>query len=177
MNILPETEKKSLRDGLKSRFVVVTLIFGACVFVLGIGALVPAYVLTKDVLEIEQESLAKVEVPSQDLLELPTELGEKLLVYEKAVAQTSFITIVSQIVEEKPASVSVTAISFLRDKEIDSRRGTHISVSGIATSRSSLAAFESALSASNNFTSVTLPVSSLTRDKDLPFTLDIFIKQ
>lgn len=173
MNILPDINKKDLKRGLRTRFVVVALIILSASFIVGTVLLVPAYVLTRDAMGNQGENFTPEDLNEQEILKLPQEIKTKLWFYQAHVESSSFVETLSKILNYKPAEVSLHAFSYTKGDT----GGTNISMAGIAKSRSSLVTFESALSGSGEFSSVSLPVSSLTKERNLPFSLDIFIEE
>jgi Tfp pilus assembly protein PilN len=75
-----------------------------------------------------------------------------------------------------PAGIHLNSINFSRNQIYNNNAGILIAVSGIAQNRDSLASFVSALRDSGSFSSVDLPVSDLAKGDNLPFSIQIFIK-
>lgn len=75
---------------------------------------------------------------------------------------------IESLLKEKISGIKVTELSWLRlDKK------PVLSVSGTAQDRQALIAFEERLNSSGKFSSVTLPVSNLAKDKNISFKLKL----
>lgn len=175
MNLLPQTEKDILRKGFKARsYIVLSNILSVSVFI-GLVMLSPAYFFADSHLEsIALNASAKGE--DQDAvktaLQIPDEINSKLAFMESYVKNPSMADYISSVTSYFTDKIHVNSISIGRK----SKKGITIVVSGIASDREALVSFASDLKSSNKFGSVDVPVSSLTRDKDLPFSITIFIE-
>jgi hypothetical protein len=68
------------------------------------------------------------------------------------------------------------SISVEKNKRYQTKTGTVVLVDGTASERDSLVSFLKALEESKSFSAVDVPISSLTKDKNLPFSMTIFIE-
>jgi hypothetical protein len=68
------------------------------------------------------------------------------------------------------------SISVEKNKRYQTKTGTVVLVGGTASERDSLVSFLKALEESKSFSAVDVPISSLTKDKNLPFSMTIFIE-
>ncbi len=180
MNLLPATEKDILKKGLKLRSVIVALIMASVFTVIGAAMLLPAYFLTKDQFSVItlQNSLIKEEDEEsmRHLLSLPGEIESKLNFFEADFESASALDSFSKIIDYLPDKVKLNAVSFGKSQTSKEAAGPMILVAGISADRNSLVAFSTALQKSGLFSSVAVPVSNLAKDKDLPFTMTLFIK-
>lgn len=179
MNLLPPKEKEALRQSLKTRSLALGMFLVAVAFLAGSIMLLPSYFLAlgnfyrvsseDSSLTIHDESQVKA------LLNLPQEIGDKLglVASSERLPTTDYI---SAIVESLPQDVKLDSLSFARGHSREEENGTLVSVSGEASSREALMLFSNALKESGRFLSVDVPVSNLAKDKDLPFSIKIFIK-
>ena len=181
MNLLPITEKENLKKGLKNRFLIVVLFLITGVFFLGFITLLPSYFLTlgyfsrSDPADIYWEVENEEEV--REILNLPTEIDSKLIFVESNIRDVKVIDSIYKIIDFLPKKVTLNSASFIR-KKIDSKEGGDISflITGTAFDRVSLVSFSTLLEESNLFSSVDVPVSSLTKDRNLPFSINLIIK-
>jgi len=180
MNLLPQTEKEILKKGLKLRFLILTSFLISASFLLGLVMLLPAYFLTSGNLSrvaLENySSEIKNENSVEATLSLPEEVNSKLKFLQSNNGNASAVDTISQIIKYLPTKVKLDSISFSREQSREGKSGVIILISGIAADRNSLISFSTFLKESNSFSSVEMPVSSLTRDKDLPFSMNIFIE-
>ena len=177
MNLLPDTEKKDLKKGLKLRLLVVTLSLLSASFFVGSLMLIPAYVLSMGHFSaLEKDNLAAKGSPAEDILNLPKEMSAKLQFLDSSNNQISVIAILSNIESGLRQGVVLNSISFDRNEKYKNKTGIHILASGLARDRESLVSFSNNLKESKMFQMVDIPVSSFTKDRDLPFSINIFIE-
>jgi len=181
MNLLPKTEKELLKKGLKNRFLIVAMFLISAFFIAGFIMLIPSYVLTLEYFSKNdlENNFAKVndENSIEKILNLSTEIDSKLKFFQFSINNnSSAIDSISKIVNSLPGGVLLNSISFSREQDYKEKRGTVILVSGTAYDRNSLVSFSNILKESNSFSSVDVPVSSLTKDRNLPFSMNIFIE-
>ncbi len=180
MNLLPNTEKESLRKGLKLRFITVALLLLTASFLAGLIMLSPSYFLALGnfskiepvdyFLGTENENLVK------EILRLPGEIDIKIKFLQSNLASLSAVNILYKVAESVPEGVTLNSISSSRDQSYKEKKGLLVLISGIAADRDSLMSFSALLKKSNTFSLVDVPVSSLTKDKNLPFSMKIFVE-
>lgn len=180
MNLLPDTEKQSLRMELKKRLIVVAASLLSMSFIIGFITLLPAYILIRTRFsEIEKNNSSKIEEVRQDeidVLNLPKEVDQKLKIFESSNNRDSVVQVIYEITEKVESGTKVDSISFMRNQKHENKEGIKILISGIAETRESLLSFGNLLKNSKKFYSVDIPVSSFTKEKDLPFTISVFIE-
>lgn len=178
MNLLPITEKETLKKGLKLRLVGAALFLLSAVFFIGFVMLLPAYLLTLEYLPKDDTKNNSPERKDdnaiKEVLKLPEEINSKLKLFQSNINNISVIDYFSKIVNFLPKNVTLNSISFSRDQNYKEKNGLLILVSGIAIERDSLVLFSNSLKESGLFSSVDVPVSSLTKDRNLPFSMNIF---
>lgn len=179
MNLLPNIEKDIIKKGLKTRSIIVGLILLSLTFIAGIILLLPVYFLAYG----QFATISTLNVPSADddatlknILNLPAEIDAKLKLFQSNINNTSSVEFVSSIVKFLPKGVSLDSLSIERNKKYQSKTGTIILVGGTASERDLLVSFLKALEESGSFSSVDVPISSLTKEKNLPFSMTIFIE-
>ncbi len=174
MNLIPQSEKNTLKKGFKARFAIVANNLLSISFVFGCAMLLPAYFLAES--HINAISLnSSVKEENQDdiknTLQIPDEINSKLAFMESYVQNPPTLGYISSIVSYLPDKVKINSISLDRK----TKKGITVVVSGVAANRDSLVSFGNSLKSSKDFDSVDVPVSSFTKDKDLPFLMTIFI--
>jgi len=180
MNLLPITEKEAVKKGLKRRFIIMAALLLAVSFGVGVIMLVPSYFLVMgniSKIEMNNSSIGienKGEV--EEMLNLPIEINSKLKFIQNIGANQSTIEVFSKIIKFVPEKVMIDSITFSRNEAYKEKNGILVLVSGTSADRNSLISFSNSLEQSKDFTFVDVPVSSLTKDKNLPFSINIFIE-
>lgn len=181
MNLLPNPEKENLKKGLKLRLIVVAAFFLAAFFLAGSIMLLPSYFLIPGhfftALPEDYFSDTKNGESVKKILNLPEEIDSKLKFLQSNVDKVSAPDSFSKIIGRLPSGVTLESVSFGRAQNYKEKTGIVISISGTASDRGSLVAFSTDLKESKLFSAVDMPVSSLTRDKNLPFSINIFIEE
>lgn len=179
MNLLPETEKKLIKKGLNLRFLIVFSLLVALALLVGIVSLVPAFVLAKAKL-METTLLAQAEnhsrtIETEKILAVPEEIKSKTEIFLKSIPKFRVAEIFYLIAKDLPAGVVVKSVSFAGQSAGQTPR--EVRVSGVSGDRQSLIAFSDKLRAESLFVGVEVPVSSLTREKNLPFSIKIKLSE
>ncbi|MEK7635118.1 MAG: PilN domain-containing protein [Patescibacteria group bacterium] len=180
MNLLPDTEKEGLKKGLKLRSLILGALVISISFLAGLIMLVPSYFLTlANISNTKSEnysSVLKEEVSVKQVVDLPEEINYKMNFLQSYNENVSVADSISQIIKYLPAGVKLNSVSFEKNQVYKEKTGIIILVSGIAFDRDSLVNFSTSLKESKLFSEVNVPVSSLTKGKDLPFSMNIFIE-
>jgi len=182
MNLLPDTEKKILRKGLFSRFIIVsTFAVAGAIFVSLVG-LIPAYVIARVKL-VEVVSKSSIPIKSDEasattsLATLPEEIRSKLQVYQSNVPKYRAADIFYEITKVKLDGVYIKSISLLSNSSSANTKTKNMNISGTAATRKALIDFAEILKKVELVSEVDVPVSSLAREKDLPFVVKITISE
>lgn len=179
MNLLPKTEKDVLKKDLKLRFTIAAMYLFSFSLLLGLAALLPAFFLIRGNLSLsESQYPVKVaeENSAKDILDLPVKIDSRLKLLQSNLTKLSVIDTLNEITNHLPEKITLDSILFSRNQEYKEKSGIHILISGTALDRDSLVSFSKLLRESNFFSSVDTPVSSLTKKKNLPFSMDLFIE-
>jgi hypothetical protein len=180
MNLLPKTEKEALEKGLKTRLAVMIMFLLAASFLIGSIMFLPSYFLASGYFSkaVSENYLlgSKDDDSVKKIINLPTEINSKLNFFQSNIKDVSVADYFSKIVDNLPSGVKLNSMSFSKNQNYKEKNGTVILVSGIAASRDSLVSFSALLEKTNLFSTVDVPVSSLTKDKNLPFSMNIFIE-
>lgn len=180
MNLLPDTEKNILKKGLKLRCFIMANILLSFSFIIGTIMLLPTYFLIEGHITLaasldfakkveDQESINKI-------LDLPKEIKSKLDFLQSNIKNRGAVDVLSKLVSFLPEKVKVDSISFVRNQGEKDKKGINIVLIGIASDRDALVSFGATLKTSKLFSVVDIPVSNLTKEKDLPFSVNIFIE-
>lgn len=177
MNILPPKEKKILKKGFILRFYLTATILLGAAFLIGTILLIPSYLLTRSVSVEDEvgEYISSNEI-ADEILNLPTEVEIKLGFFQAQLNEVSVSKTLAEVIGQKKSGISVNSISFNRKGQAGEKSGVMITVGGIAYDRNSLISFEDALNQSSAFSSVTLPVSNLAKDRNIPFSVNVFVE-
>jgi len=179
MNLLPKTEKEKLEKGLKLRFTVLAMFLLSAAFLIGFIMLLPSYFLAfSDFSKAAAPSFVapRGDVYVEEILSLPAEINSKLGLFQSNMNEISVADYFSKIVNLLPRGVRLDSVSFSKDQNYQNQNGIIFLISGISADRDSLMAFADALQKSDLFSAVDVPVSSLAKDKNLPFSMSLFIE-
>jgi hypothetical protein len=180
MNLLPPKEKENLKKGLKLRSLILISFIMAAFFLIGLIMLLPPYFLTLGNLsKVSSENNVSGEenaTSTKQLLNLPVEINSKLKLLQSVSSEMSVMGSVSSVIKYLPMGVKLNSISFRKDQVYKEKTGVIILISGVAIDRDSLVNFSTLLKESNLFSAVDVPVSSLTKESNLPFSMNIFIE-
>lgn len=179
MNLLPATEKEALKKGFKLRFAAVFLFILSILFIVGIVFLLPAYILTPgnmfNYYSGDYSSAGATGGSSEEMLNIPAEIDSKTKLLQNILQEMPITEILQEIVQNLPQSVSINSINFSRDQSFKDKKGSVVTISGMASNRDSLVGFASALQESDKFSDINMPVSNLAKGSNLPYTMYIFI--
>lgn len=181
MNLLPNEDKDVLKNGLKQRFVIVANILLTTSFLIGIVMLLPSYFLIRihlgQIDALNYPVKTENEESTKDILDLPKEIDSKLKFLEANIENKRIVDSLSKLILSVPEKVKLNSISLTRNQGEKEKKGVAIVVSGVAGDRESLVLFGTILKESKFFSAVEVPVSSLTKEKNLPFSMNVFIEE
>ncbi len=178
MNLLPESEKNKVIKALRTRFFIVGMFIIGTALLINTVLLVPPYLLANTKL-LENKVRAETTSLKNDksylsTLLVPKELNIKTGSIRTLTPTKTKVEILSDIFSSKPSTIKVDSIMYSRPKEDE---GEKIVISGVSMDRKSLIDYSQLLKTNPAFVSVDVPVSSLTKGRNLPFTLSITIKE
>lgn len=179
MNLLPQNEKEKLEKERKQRFWILAMsLFSATLF-LGFITLWPAYFLAGNFFNDSTEGiLLKTESDGsrEKIQNLSLEIKSKLALFRPNITTASPADYFYEIAQNLPTGVSINSISFQANQNYKSKTGQIINIAGLAASREMLISFVERLQTIKSFSEAEIPVSNLTKDKNLPFSINIFIE-
>lgn len=178
MNLLPESERKQVVKALKARFFVVGLFILGVALIINSILIIPPYLLASTKL-LEDKVRADATALKKDksylaTLEVPRELNTKTNSIRILTPAKTKIEILNDIFSTRPVMVKVNSITYLSANEDE---GQKIIISGVSEDRKSLIDYSQFLKSNPLFVAVDVPVSSFTRERNLPFTMSITIKK
>jgi hypothetical protein len=156
------------------RLRLLSIHFGLLVVVLltGVALAVPTYAFLntkRDAALIEKNSPV---VPTKDdpsSIESDVQsLKEKIDIIKAANGELPIVSVLDRILSRRIEGITITSFSLKRNTETGS-----ITINGIASSRENLVDFSKTLDEEPAFTNVNLPVDSLAKSKNVPFTIII----
>lgn len=179
MNLLPKIEKEILKKGLRIRFIIAGMYLLSSSLLLGFITLLPAYFLMREssfLSETKTSDKNLGENLTKEILDLSVKIDSRLKFLQSNLTNLSATDVLYKIASQLSGKIALDSISFSRNQEYKGENGTHVLISGVALDRDSLVSFSKRLKESNFFSSVDVPVSSLTKEKNLPFSVNLFIE-
>ncbi len=172
MNLLPENEKKGLRQEYFLRLAIVGLFLGSTVVLAGAASLLPAFFflqVKENSLETAAASLQEIAARNEasGLTVQLKDLNFSLATLSEKRALPHFEDVLAAVTEARPVGIRVFA---LRIEEIKDHKH-RIFIDGVAPQRPSLVTFVKKLEETKLFTNVVFPVSNLTQSKNIIFSL------
>ncbi len=180
MNLLPNEEKEILKKGFKIRVFVLLNIFLTIFFIAASIFLIPPYFLANEQLAVISSLNTSIKPEDENSISktllIPTEIQNKINFFETNLKNKKASDAISEVVSLKNSGIKINSMFFNKIPQGGEAEVTMI-VSGIAEKRDSLISFQSALRDSGKFRSVDVPVSSLAKDRDLPFSINLIISR
>ena len=170
--LLTEEGRDKVRREYRTRRTILMLLALILVLVVGVIGLLPSYILSNI---REKEALERVRVLSnanivgENGVELQTwllETNRRLKALSPALDTDRPSNFVDKVLEQKVTGIKITGFSWMKVKD-----KTTLSVSGVAEDRQRLVMFENKISSSGHFSSVTLPISDLAKDRNITFQI------
>lgn len=181
MNLLPESQKNIVEKGSKLRFWIVVMVNVSAALLMSAILLLPSYFIAGSKL-LENKSKAQMagsknrETISK-LLELPKEINMKLRIMRGNQAEETLMETIKKIVDAKTSGVHISSMSYTKAEKNENGEKNKIIISGVSLDRKSLIDFSQKLKENKSFSGVEVPVFSLTRERDLPFSITITIEK
>jgi len=171
-NLIPQKEQKIIRDHYLERLLSITLFYILVSLVFACIFMVPAYILT---VSKEKSAESRLEVLKQsvsyrvgtDIEKKLQETKDDLNAISLYIERKTVLEILDFVIESKNSNISLNNIGYQRVNE----SLAEINLSGKAESRDSLLSYVDVLSSNEFFENVDLPISNLTRDRDIEFSL------
>ncbi len=167
--LLTEEERYKVRHEYNMRRAIVMLSALIMVLVVGVIGLLPSYVLSNarqnEVLERNRIiSTSKQHDDNSSLEAWLIEINNELEVSSPKLDTDRPSDFIDKVLDQKIGGVRITEFSWIKAKD-----GVTLAIGGIGRDRQTLIAFENSMNASSHFSTVTLPISNLAKDKDIDF--------
>ena len=176
INLIPEVVRTEIVKEYWTRVITMFFFMVAITAILMAIFALPVYVLVASQADAYAESVSATEarvsqynVSSSALLEA-NKMAQKVTELRN---YQSFTNLVSSIEAQAGSGISVTGFNFSREEKIVSP----ITVVGKAKTRQDLASFRDALLNQPEVAEAILPISNLTKDRDITFTLTVKLKE
>lgn len=164
--------RKNIKREYKIRLAVIYLSIAGVLFFMGTILSIPTFIILKsrlDLATLEKES--STGVTQDDTKAIQKEalaIKAKISVIEEDNADIPLVHTIEKILSKTENDILITSISLKKKTEKGS-----ITIAGIAKTRDALVAFTKRLKSEPSFGDPTLPLGSLTKSKDVPFSLSI----
>jgi hypothetical protein len=176
LTFLPEEYKGRILRQYRLRLASIYLLLASGVLLVGCALFVPSYAFLdskRDAALLEKSALSSAGADATALEAEVAAIKEKIRVIEDVSAEPSVASILEHVLDKRSTGISITALSLRRTP---GGAGSAIVVSGTASTRDLLVAFSKSLQGDLSFTKIDLPVSSLAKSKDIPFSIAITSK-
>ena len=179
INLLPQTEKRSIRHAYHLRVVALAFFFLGLVIMFANIMLVPSYLLSAAKERVLSDKLSDLKKSSsvgsdKTLTATIADINGKLGVLAGAQQQFSISgSGIDAILAKKTPEITLSQIAFAKN----AAGANEFSIAGIAADRASLLAFVKSLQSDASFNGVDLPVSSFVKENDIDFSLEFTIQQ
>jgi hypothetical protein len=172
INLIPPDAEKTVKREYLVRISSVWLYLFAAACVIVAVLYIPTYLLLSSQLKAYEGEFASVSIQAGEFKEAETALKNTNVIIDflaKEERTPLFSTVLETIEGITPEAITLDGYTLSRK---NGALGA-LTVSGEAKNRASLAQFRSALEAHKLFKTATLPLSNLTKDKDIPFAISI----
>lgn len=169
--LLTDEERQKVRHEYIMRRAIVMLSALILALVVGVIGLLPSYVLSNarknEVLERTRiMSNSRQHEDDSSLQAWLTEINNELKILSPKLDTDRPSDFIDKILDQKIMGVHITEFSWRKAED-----GVTLSISGVGRDRQTLIAFENSINSSGHFSSVTLPISNLAKDKDIDFQI------
>lgn len=184
IDLLPTSEKSAIRKEYRLRVLTVSLGLLSSVFAAMVISLLPTYLLTVsryDAFLAESQSDETQSRISQvkDMELMVRDTNKKIDILKEGTAVIRVQDIVGEILESKGAGLTITSLAY-DSGGVTSKRGKEdivtpptLVIQGSASDRAALLSFKETLSQKKEFGAVDLPISSLVKETNLSFSINI----
>jgi hypothetical protein len=184
IDLLPISAKNTIRKEYRLRVFVVCFAAVSLIFAVALVSFLPTYfsVLSRHEAFLFESQSAELKNRMSQVKEMETiveETNKKInLLQSSSVPRVKDIFL--KILESKDSGLIITALSYnsmavsKKGKE-DSVSPASVSIQGVSSDRATLLAFKDALSRKKEIETVTLPISSLVKDTDLSFSINLVL--
>jgi hypothetical protein len=170
---LPLAEQQHIKKEYRQRVAIVLLFFISISLIIGVGSLFPAYIYAtlEERLDLNQVAAFKKSVDAASIASNQKELtaaGALLSSLDPYAQKGVFYSTATAVIAVR-GKIKITSLALERP----SGSGMTVTVAGVAPTRTDLLAFKDQLALIGSKTSVSLPISTLAKGTDVPFTIQI----
>lgn len=178
INLLPPTEKYTLIKEFDRRLLSVYIIVLGTVFLISLVILLPSFFLTNviEVIALEERSILIHSTESNVREEINERLRltkEHLTVFTLEELRAPLFSVIDEMV--RLSGIEVTINSIIYTRRFGSKDSSLI-ITGGALTRDGLLSFTQRLEENELISEAILPVSSLAKDRDISFSIEILGK-
>ncbi len=175
-NLLPENLRVNIKKEYFVRKVVLSLVFVIFLQTVFLIFIFPSWLISS---YKEKEVVSRGEEMNKYLSSLNVAsttsnirmINQKLAVIDGALSYPEMVPIIKNILSKRTSAIKIVDVVYISDGE----KSASVSIKGKSETRESLLSFVKSLQDTNLFKSVDLPISNLTKDKNLSFSIEIKI--
>jgi len=176
INLLPPQEKEKIRKYYRDRLLIVSFLLFSLAILMGVIFLLPSFFLAtfKEKAVLNQVDIIKKAVSfseQRNVEEAVRAVNEKLLILRKeGEGEVRLSQLLTTVIENKDDNLLINGFFSEKQKE-DGGQKNRITVRGISPDRETLLDFVDTLREEKAVTSVDLPIGSLVKSRNIPFSL------
>lgn len=171
INLLPPAAKRKLASEYRFRFLSVLFVTITAACLMSIVLSIPTWIFLErqsDIVIGREELATEIELERKQVEEDLAETQSLVDFLAKPLSTRDYSKLISDLDSLSGEAVSISQIS------VDAKG--KLILTGVAATRTALSEFRDRLTADERFTSVDLPLSSLVRDTETPFSITIKLK-
>ncbi len=175
-NILPDNLKQKIKAEYKLRFITVILVFIFLLQTLSVLFMLPSLFISRQReqdAELQKESYNKLALSNgaAPIASIITDTNKKLNILETLMRYPEFSPLMTSIISRKTNTIQLNEFAYTSN----SASTSSMVLGGTAASRDALVSFVKSLQEADIFTTVDLPISNLTKEKDIDFRVNLRI--
>ena len=175
LTFLFDQYKKRVLSEYRVRLATIYASLLVVIFLMGTALTVPTYILLMSKLSAAQIEKNAATTPadekSKTIEDEVMSIRDKIALIEDNSAEIPIINVIEKLISKTDSSIIINSLSLKRKTDSGA-----ITLLGVAKSRDALVSFEKRLRSEMTFSSVNLPVGSLAKSKDVPFSITIDTK-
>lgn len=174
-SLLPEKEKKKILQEYAMRRYIVVLLFLFATGIISVLVSFPAYLLSlskeKDI-EAQITALrgSSIASESESLSKRLIDTNQKVIALKPAENSVPIGDVLQKVMNQKTDAIKLRSFSYKKSTE---KGASTLSFTGVASDRETLSQFVNSLGHESMFLKVNLPVSSLTKNKNPDFSIQV----
>jgi Tfp pilus assembly protein PilN len=171
--LLTEEEKIKIEGEYKSRRIVLMMLFLVALLLVGSIGLLPSYIIAVSKEQDANSSLAALNQSlsgktAEDLDIWLKEINTKIKLFAPSQDTDRPYEAFKDIIALKTEGIKINTFSYAKNKT-----NIEFTLEGLAADRRTLVDFQNNLNSSDKFTSASIPVADLAKDKNIPFNLTL----